>query len=184
MSRIGIQPVEIPSGVKVQVDGQRVRIQGSKGNLEQEFDPAMTIVWDEDAREIRVDRPSDEPHERALHGLTRSLISNMVDGVTEGFEKQLEIRGVGYGARVEGSQLELQIGFSHPVEMDIPDDISVECPKDTKIVVRGPDKQQVGQFAANIRDVRPPEPYKGKGIRYVDERVRRKAGKAFGGGAA
>src|SRR5256884_303472 len=175
MSRIGKQPVEIPSGVEVGVDGTRVTVKGPRGTLEQTFHREIRIV--EDDGSVRVERPDDEGFHRALHGLTRTLIANMVEGVTKGFEKRLELQGVGYRAAMQGADLRLDVGYSHPVVMKAPQGISFEVPVPTEIVVKGVDKQQVGQTAAEIRKARPPEPYKGKGIRYEGEYVRRKVGK-------
>lgn len=180
MSRVGKQPVAIPDGVQVQVDGSRVSVTGPRGSLEYRFDPDMGIEVAEG--EILVTRPTDQPRHRALHGLTRSLIANMVQGVTEGFRRSLEIRGVGYRALKSGRNLVLNVGFSHPVEMEVPEGIEIEVETPTLLHVLGADKQAVGELAAEIRQVRPPEPYKGKGIRYVGEQVRRKAGKAAVGG--
>ena len=179
MSRIGKQPVEIPSGVEVGVDGTRVTVKGPRGTLEQTFHREIRIVKDDGS--VRVERPDDEGFHRALHGLTRTLIANMVEGVTKGFEKRLEIVGVGYRAALRGEGLELSVGYSHPISFPKPDGIEFEVPAPTRIVVRGNDKQQVGEVAANIRKVRKPEPYKGKGIRYEGEYVRKKAGKAAKG---
>jgi large subunit ribosomal protein L6 len=179
MSRIGKQPVEIPSGVEVSVDGTRVTVKGPRGTLEQTFHREIRIVKDDGA--VRVERPDDEGFHRALHGLTRTLIANMVEGVTRGFEKRLEIIGVGYRAALRGQDLELSVGYSHPVPFSRPDGIEFEVPAPTRIVVRGNDKQQVGEIAASIRKIRKPEPYKGKGIRYEGEYVRKKAGKAAKG---
>ena len=177
MSRIGQQPIPIPSGVEVTIDGTRVVVKGPKGTLEHDAPPSLTITKEGD--ELTVTRPDDERDHRALHGLTRSLVSNMVVGVSEGFSKELEIVGVGYRVQAQGSsKLELQIGFSHSVPVEAPEGIEFEGPVPTRIVVRGADKQLVGQVAADIRKVRKPEPYKGKGIRYADERVLRKAGKS------
>jgi large subunit ribosomal protein L6 len=177
MSRIGQQPIPIPSGVEVTIDGTRVVVKGPKGTLEHDAPPSLTITKEGD--EVTVTRPDDEREHRALHGLTRSLVSNMVVGVSEGFSKELEIVGVGYRVQAQGSsKLELQIGFSHSVPVEAPEGIEFEVPVPTRIVVRGADKQLVGQVAADIRKVRKPEPYKGKGIRYADERVLRKAGKS------
>ena len=181
MSRIGKQPIEIPSGVEVTVDGSRVTVKGPRGTLEQTFHPEVSIVKDDGT--VRVERPDDEAFHRALHGLTRSLIANMVEGVTRGFEKRLEIVGVGYRATLRGNDLELAVGYSHPVVFPGPEGIEFEVPSPTRIVVRGNDKQLVGEVAANIRKVRKPEPYKGKGIRYEGEYVRKKAGKAAKGAA-
>jgi len=175
MSRIGKQPIAIPDGVTVDVSDGAVVVNGPGGELSQRVDREMRIAVD--GGEVRVERPSDERHHRALHGLTRSLIANMVEGVTKGFEKRLEIQGVGYRAALKGSDLELQVGYSHPVTMVAPQGIEFEVPAPNRIVVKGIDKQLVGEIAANVRKVRKPEPYKGKGIRYVGEQVRRKAGK-------
>jgi large subunit ribosomal protein L6 len=177
MSRVGQQPIPIPSGVEVVVEGARVRVKGPKGELEHEAPPTIAIARDGD--DLVVTRPNDERENRALHGLTRSLVANMVQGVSEGYARELEIVGVGYRAAAQGpSKLELQLGFSHSVQFEAPDGITFEVPQPTRITVRGCDKQLVGQVAANIRKIRKPEPYKGKGIRYADERVLRKAGKS------
>jgi large subunit ribosomal protein L6 len=181
MSRIGKQPIEVPSGVEVQVEGSRVAVKGPRGSLERTFHPNMLIRL-EDAT-LSVERPSDEREDRSLHGLTRSLIANMVQGVTDGFEKRLEIVGVGYRAALKGADLELAVGFSHPVSVPAPGGIEFEVPAPNRIVVRGIDKELVGEVAANIRKIRKPEPYKGKGIRYEGEYVRKKAGKAAKGAA-
>jgi len=179
VSRIGKQPIEIPSGVEVSVDGSRVTVKGPRGTLERTFHQEVTIVKDDGV--VLVERPDDEAFHRALHGLTRTLIANMVEGVTKGYEKRLEIVGVGYRAALKGDDLELAVGFSHPVAFARPEGIEFEVPAPTRIVVRGNDKQQVGEIAATIRKVRKPEPYKGKGIRYEGEYVRKKAGKAAKG---
>jgi len=176
MSRIGKTPVTLPSGVEVKVDGRVVDVKGPKGSLSYTANEGISVSVDDGV--VTVNRADDERSTRALHGLTRSLISNMVVGVSEGYSKELTAVGVGYRAALKGKQLELQVGFSHPVNIDAPEGITFEVPEPTKIIVIGIDKQMVGQVAANIRAVRPPEPYKGKGIRYVDEHVRRKAGKA------
>jgi large subunit ribosomal protein L6 len=176
MSRIGKSPITLPSGVEVKVNGDVVEVKGPKGNLKQTLNEGITVSVDDGT--VTVERADDERSTRALHGLLRSLINNMVVGVSEGYSKELTAVGVGYRAALKGKQLELQVGFSHPVEIDAPEGITFEVPEPTRIVVGGIDKQLVGQVAANIRAVRPPEPYKGKGIRYTDERVRRKAGKA------
>ncbi|NOX53043.1 MAG: 50S ribosomal protein L6 [Planctomycetes bacterium] len=183
MSRIGRKPIPVPDGVEVKIDGNRVTVKGKHGELSLQHHPNMTVVYDEQAREIRVSRPDDQRQNRALHGLTRALINNMVQGVHQPFEKRLEIVGVGYQAFLNGKELELQVGFAHSVKLTVPDNVQCELPDTTHIVLRSPDKQAVGQFAAEIRRVRPPEPYKGKGIRYQGEHIRRKAGKAFAGGA-
>jgi large subunit ribosomal protein L6 len=175
MSRIGKRPIEVPAGVIVSVDPGRVTVSGPKGELRQDVPQRMQIQQDDGT--ITVTRPTERGDDRALHGLTRSLIANMVEGVTNGFEKRLEIQGVGYRATMQGTNLELQVGYSHPVRITPRDGISFEVPTPTQVVVRGIDKQVVGQTAAEIRKVRPPEPYKGKGIRYEGEFVRRKVGK-------
>jgi large subunit ribosomal protein L6 len=183
MSRIGKQPVEIPSGVEVDVgDGNVVTVRGPRGELSQTMHPTMRIVKEDGV--VRVERPDDLGFSRSLHGLTRSLLANMVEGVTNGFEKRLQIVGVGYRAALKGKDLELQLGYSHVVPIPQPDGIEFEVPAPNQIVVRGIDKQQVGEVAANIRKVRKPEPYKGKGIRYENEYVRKKAGKAAKGATA
>jgi large subunit ribosomal protein L6 len=177
MSRVGKQPIPIPSGVEVAIEGSRVRVKGPKGELQHEAPPSIAIAQDGDT--LVVTRPDDERANRALHGLTRSLVANMVQGVSEGFSRELEIVGVGYRATPQGpSKLELQLGFSHSVAFEAPEGVTFEVPQPTRITVRGADKQLVGQVAANIRKIRKPEPYKGKGIRYADERVLRKAGKS------
>jgi len=177
MSRIGKQPISIPAGVEVTIDDARVRVKGPRGELEHVAPPTISVTRDGD--ELRVARPDDERANRALHGLTRSLVANMVQGVSEGYARELEIVGVGYRAAAQGpAKLELQVGFSHPVHFEAPEGITFEVPQPTRITVRGCDKQLVGQVAANIRKIRKPEPYKGKGIRYADERVLRKAGKS------
>ena len=176
MSRIGKQPIEIPSGVDVDVaEDSLVTVKGPRGTLTQRVHPEMTIVREDGS--IRVERPSDEGPHRSLHGLTRTLIANMVEGVTKGFEKHLEIQGVGYRASLRGTDLELNVGYSHSVVIKPRPGITFEVPAPTQVIVKGTDKQQVGQTAAEVRSVRPPEPYKGKGIRYRDEVVRRKVGK-------
>ena len=180
MSRIGRQPVPIPSGVEVKVEGEVVRVKGGKLILEQRI-PALTHVEVQDGVAI-VHRKGDDKPSRSAHGLMRSLLANMVHGVTVGFSKALDIVGVGYRAEVNGREVKLSVGYSHPVMMKIPEGLDVAAEGQTRLVVRGADKQRVGQFAAELRAVRPPEPYKGKGIRYVDERIRRKVGKAGVGG--
>ena len=175
MSRIGKQPIAIPDGVNVAVDPGRVTVNGPLGELTQNV-PARMLIEKEDGQ-LLVKRPTERGDDRALHGLTRSLVANMVEGVTNGFEKRLEIQGVGYRASLRGTALELNVGYSHPVVIDAPAGITFEVPVQTEIVVKGIDKQQVGEIAAEIRDVRKPEPYKGKGIRYRGEYVRRKVGK-------
>jgi large subunit ribosomal protein L6 len=182
MSRIGRKPIEIPDGVDVTVgEGNVVTVTGPRGSLAQPIHANMTVTVDDGA--IAVTRPNDEGFNRGLHGLSRSLIANMVDGVTKGFEKRLSIVGVGYRAAMKGKDLEIQVGYSHPVVVQQPDGIEFEVPAATSIIVRGNDKQLVGEVAANIRKIRKPEPYKGKGIRYEDEYVRKKAGKAAKGAA-
>jgi large subunit ribosomal protein L6 len=181
MSRIGKQPIAIPSGVEVGLDGTRVSVKGPRGTLEQVFHADMRIVMEDGT--LRVERPSDERLHRSLHGLTRTLLANMVEGVTNGFEKRLEIVGVGYRAALKGSDLELSVGYSHPVTFRPPAGIEFEVPAPNRITVRGIDKQLVGEVAAEIRKIRKPEPYKGKGIRYEGEYVRKKAGKAAKGAA-
>lgn len=176
MSRIGRLPIPVPDGVDVTIDRSSVTVKGPKGELSQSFDPDMTLKMDDG--EVTVGRPTDQTRHRALHGLTRSLIFNMVLGVSEGYEKVLEIHGVGYKAEKKGNQLVLSVGYSHTVPMDPPDGVGFTLDSPTVIRVQGIDKQKVGQMAAEIRKVRPPEPYKGKGIRYRGEHVRRKAGKA------
>ena len=182
MSRIGKQPIAIPDGVTVEVDDGLVTVRGPGGELSQRVVRDLRVIVD--GGEVRVERPSDERDHRALHGLTRSLIANMVEGVTKGYEKRLEIQGVGYRAALKGSELELQVGFSHPVTMSAPAGIEFEVPAPNRIVVKGIDKQLVGEIAANVRKIRKPEPYKGKGIRYEGEYVRKKAGKAAKGAIA
>lgn len=177
MSRIGRMPVEVPQGVEVEIKGSHVRVKGPKGQLEHTFPAAMDISMEDG--QIAVKRPSDEGRHRALHGMTRALVNNMVVGVTQGFEKVLEVNGVGYRAELKGENLILNVGYSHPVEVKPPNGIAFEVDTRTRqIKIQGYDKAVVGQIAADIRKVRPPEPYKGKGIKYLDERIRRKAGKA------
>jgi large subunit ribosomal protein L6 len=175
MSRIGKQPIPVPEGVTVVVEPQLVRVTGPKGELSERVSRDLTV--EQADGEVLVSRPSDRGEHRALHGLTRSLIFNMVHGVTHGYEKRLQIQGVGYRAQLKGKSLELALGYSHPVPMEPPDGIEFEVPVPTEVVVRGISKQVVGEVAAQIRDKRPPEPYKGKGIRYRDEHVVRKVGK-------
>ncbi len=177
MSRIGMQPITIPSGVDVKVDGARVAVKGPKGELEHTIVGGVSVSRDEDV--LTVERVDDSRENRSLHGLQRSLIANMVTGVSEGFAKELEIVGVGYRAQAQGPEkIEIAVGFSHPVYVQAPAGVTFEVPQPTRIVVRGFDKQLVGQVAADIRKLRKPEPYKGKGIRYAGERVQRKAGKS------
>ncbi|HEX6300700.1 MAG TPA: 50S ribosomal protein L6 [Acidimicrobiia bacterium] len=176
MSRVGNKPVELPDGVDVEVQGNAVTVKGSKGELNRSFNER--IGFDIDNGLVMVTRPDDSRESRALHGLSRALLANMVTGVSDGYRKELEIQGVGYRASLKGNDIELLVGFSHPVTVRAPEGVTFEVPEPTRIIVSGIDKEQVGQVAANIRKVRPPEPYKGKGIRYVGEYVRRKAGKA------
>jgi large subunit ribosomal protein L6 len=175
MSRIGRKPIPIPDGVDVDLRPGRVSVKGPRGELEQAVSPDMSLALEDGV--LSVSRPSDRGPHRALHGLTRSLVANMVEGVTAGFERRLEIQGVGYRARLQGGTLELSVGYSHPVAIEAPDGIEFEVPQPTQVVVRGIDKQLVGETAARIRRVRRPEPYKGKGIRYAGEQIRRKVGK-------
>jgi large subunit ribosomal protein L6 len=177
MSRIGKLPVEVPSGVDVQIDGDTVTVKGPKGTLSHTLVGGITVSKGDDGS-LSVARPNDEREAKSLHGLSRTLVANMVQGVTQGFERKLEIVGVGYRVQAKGSTLEFALGYSHPVVVEAPDGITFSVESPTKFSVSGVDKQQVGQTAANIRKLRKPEPYKGKGIRYADERVRRKAGKA------
>jgi large subunit ribosomal protein L6 len=178
MSRIGKQPVVLPAGVKAQVADGKVRVEGPKGKLELVFHRNMKVQVD-GGKAILVNRPDDERLNRSLHGLTRSLIANMVEGVTKGFEKRLKIEGIGYQARMDKKAVVLTVGYANAVTMSPPEGVSVELPDPTTIVIKGADKQKVGQFAAEVRQVRKPEPYKGKGIRYEKEQVRRKEGKSF-----
>jgi large subunit ribosomal protein L6 len=175
MSRIGKQPIELPSGVNVAISPGRVQVNGPLGELSQNV-PARMLIEQDDGTLV-VKRPTERGDDRALHGLTRSLVANMVEGVTKGFEKRLELQGVGYRAALRGTDLELNVGFSHPVVIKPPQGIAFEVPDATSVLVKGIDKQQVGEIAAQVRKVRPPEPYKGKGIRYEGEYVRRKVGK-------
>ncbi len=180
MSRIGRKPIAIPAGVEVKVNGSEVTVKGPKGTLTNTFNSRITVKVE--GAEILVTRPSDEKEDRALHGLTRTLVSNMVIGVTEGFKKELEVNGVGYRVQKQGKNLVMNLGYSHQVIMPEPDGITVEVPGPNSIVISGADKQKVGQFAAEVREKRLPEPYKGKGIKYVGEYIRRKEGKAGKGG--
>ncbi|SFJ38393.1 50S ribosomal protein L6 [Thermoflavimicrobium dichotomicum] len=175
MSRIGKKPIAIPSGVEVKIDGNTVTVKGPKGSLTREFHSDIKIKLEEN--QLVVERPSDQRDHRALHGTTRSLLANMVEGVTNGFSKTLELVGVGYRANKKGNTVVLSVGYSHPVEVPQPEGIELEVPAQNQIVVKGIDKQLVGQVAANIRAIREPEPYKGKGIKYIDEHIRRKEGK-------
>ena len=176
MSRIGKLPVIIPAGVDVTIDGSTVTVKGPKGSLIRQFHPNMTI--EKDGNTITVSRPNDEKQNRALHGLSRSLLHNMVTGVNDGYKKELQVQGTGYRAAKQGNQLVLNVGFSHQVIMDAAPGIEIEVPSANKIIISGIDKQRVGQFAAEVREKRPPEPYKGKGIKYAEEVIRRKEGKA------
>jgi len=180
VSRIGKQPVPVPEKVKVAVAGGTVTIEGPKGKISREFRGEVSLKYVDKDRTIHVERTSEEPFARAYHGTSRAHLANMVKGVVQGFERSLSIVGVGYNAKVQGKKLVLAVGFSNAVEMLIPDGVNVEVPQPTLITVKSVDKQKVGEFAARIRRVRPPEPYKGKGIRYQDEQVIKKAGKAFG----
>ncbi|MBQ6165483.1 MAG: 50S ribosomal protein L6 [Clostridia bacterium] len=176
MSRIGKKPIAVPAGVEVKIDGSTVTAKGPQGTLTGTFNSNIGIELD--GAVINVTRPDDSNQNKALHGLTRTLVHNMVEGVANGFKKELEINGIGYRAELQGTTLVLTVGYSHKVEMPAPEGIKIELPSQTKIVISGADKQKVGQFAAEVRGVRPPEPYKGKGIKYVDEHIRRKEGKA------
>ena len=178
MSRIGRMPIAIPAGVTVTLDGNVITVKGAKETLTRELHPNMQVAVENN--EIVVTRPNDEKQNRALHGLTRTLIHNMVVGVTEGFKKELDVNGVGYRVAKQGKDLVMNLGFSHQVVMSEIDGISIEVPNPNKIIISGPDKQKVGQFAAEVREKRPPEPYKGKGIKYADEHIRRKEGKTGG----
>ena len=178
MSRIGKKPIEILDGVKVSLDGRCVSVEGPKGKLQWEHRPEVSVEIDEDGKQAVVKRFREDRVSRALHGLTRSLINNMVVGVKDGYEKRLQIVGVGYLAAVQGKQLQLRVGFANEVKKEIPDGLEVTCPDQTHVVVRGCDKQQVGEFAAEVRAVRKPEPYKGKGVRYQGEHIKLKPGKA------
>ena len=181
MSRIGRAPITVPAGVEIKVeDNNVVTVKGPKGSLTQQFNPNMAIAVEDGV--LHVTRPNDAKENRALHGLTRTLIHNMVVGVTEGYKKELEVNGVGYRVQKQGKNLVMNLGYSHQVTMSETDDITIEVPGPNKIIIHGADKQKVGQFAAEVREKRPPEPYKGKGIKYVDEVIRRKEGKAGKGG--
>lgn len=182
MSRIGYMPIEVPGGVDVKIDDENlVTVRGPKGELTQQLSRRMTFEREDNV--INVVRPSDDRDDRSIHGLTRSLLANMITGVTDGFEKRLEVHGVGYRAEMQGRQLVMRLGYSHDVIFDPPEGIEIEVQENTRVVVRGADKQQVGQLAAEIRMSRPAEPYKGKGVRYEGEHIRRKAGKAAKVGA-
>ena len=179
MSRIGKKPIAIPAGVEVKVNGNEVTVKGPKGSLTQTFKAAMAIAVE--GAEVTVTRPTDNKEHRALHGLTRTLIANMVEGVSNGYKKELEVNGVGYRAQKQGNNLVLNLGYSHQVIMPEVDGITIEVPNNNSIIISGADKLKVGQFAAEVREKRPPEPYKGKGIKYVGEYIRRKEGKAAKG---
>lgn len=176
MSRIGKKPVPVPAGVDISINGQTVAVKGPRGSLERTFTDRVDLTLEDGT--VLVARKDDARESRALHGLSRALLANMVIGVAEGFRRELSIVGVGYRAALKGSGIELQLGFSHPVQVTAPEGISFEVPEPTRVIVSGIDKEQVGQVAADIRKLRPPEPYKGKGVRYINEQVRRKAGKA------
>ncbi len=176
MSRIGLKPIDLPAGVEIKVsDNNLVEVKGPKGQLSQQIDPEMIIKIEDGV--LNVERPSEQKRHKSVHGLSRTLIWNMVEGVTEGYQKSLDIVGTGYRAAKQGNKLVLTLGYSHPLELEDPEGLEVEVPAQNKIIVKGIDKQKVGNFAAKIRDYRKPEPYKGKGIRYTDEHVRRKVGK-------
>ena len=180
MSRIGRKPIAVPAGVEVKIDGSTVTVKGPKGTLTQTVHSNMKVELN--GAEVTVTRPDDSNMNKSLHGLTRTLIANMVEGVEKGFSKELEVNGVGYRAAKQGNDLVLNIGYSHQVIMSETDGITIDVPNPNKVVISGPDKQKVGQFAAEVREKRPPEPYKGKGIKYADEHIRRKEGKAGKGG--
>ena len=180
MSRIGRMPIAVPAGVEVKIDGNIVTVKGPKGTLTRTVNENITVALEDGV--IKVTRPNDQKENRSLHGLNRTLIANMIVGVSEGFKKELEINGIGYRAAKQGKDLVLNIGYSHNVVVPEIEGISIEVPSPNKIIISGPDKQKVGQFAAEVRGHRPPEPYKGKGIKYVDEVIRRKEGKAGKGG--
>ncbi|MEE1245029.1 MAG: 50S ribosomal protein L6 [Acutalibacteraceae bacterium] len=180
MSRIGKKPIAIPAGVDVKINGSEVTVKGPKGELKNTFNADIGIAMENN--EVIVTRPSDDKEHRALHGLTRTLIANMVEGVSNGYKKELEVNGVGYRAQKQGKNLVMNLGYSHQVIMPEVDGITIEVPNNNSIIISGADKQKVGQFAAEVREKRPPEPYKGKGIKYVDEHIRRKEGKAAKGG--
>ena len=176
MSRIGNKPITVPQGVEVKIDGQKITVKGPKGSLEKEFHKNMKINLEDNV--ITVVRPDDEPENRSLHGLTRTLLNNMIEGTTKGFERKLEVNGVGYRASKKGNNLLLNLGYSHPVEVEAPEGITFDVPSQNEIIVKGMDKELVGQTAAVIRTKRPPEVYRGKGIKYAEEVIRRKEGKA------
>lgn len=176
MSRIGKKPIDLPSGVKVEISGSKINVQGTKGKLDKVMPAGIKLEVKDN--QVIVTRPDDSKKSKSLHGLVRNLVANMVEGVNTGFSKELEIRGVGFRAQVTGKSLNLQLGFSHPIDFAIPEGITIEAPKPTELIVKGIDKEQVGQVTAKIRNYYKPEPYKGKGIRYKDEYVRHKVGKA------
>ena len=175
MSRIGNKPITVPEGVEVKIDGQNVTVKGPKGTMSKDFHKNMKITLDGNV--LKVERPNDEPSNRSLHGLTRTLINNMIEGTTKGFERKLEVNGVGYRAQKQGTKLVMNLGYSHPVEMEAPEGITFDVPNPNEIIVKGIDKELVGQTAAVIRTKRPPEVYRGKGIKYAEEVIRRKEGK-------
>lgn len=181
MSRIGKQPIPVAVGLEINLSADEIRVKGPKGELSHRPHEEMSVEWDEAAREVRVIRPNDSPGSRALHGLTRALIANMVKGVQQPYQKTLDIQGVGYQASLNGQELSLQVGFANTITLPVPDGVDCEVKSPTQVVVMSADKQKCGQFAANIRAVRPAEPYNAKGIKYSDEHIRRKAGKAFAG---
>jgi large subunit ribosomal protein L6 len=178
MSRIGKNPIAVPKGVTITIEGNNVKVKGPKGELQRAISPDLKVVYEND--QVTVTRPSDEAKHKALHGLSRTLVANMIEGVTTGFKKQLEIVGVGYKAEARPYGLQLALGFSHPVEYRAPEGIKLSAPAPTSVIIEGANKEIVGQVAAELRSLRPPEPYKGKGIKYVGEQIRRKAGKAGG----
>ena len=180
MSRIGKKPIEIPPKLKVSISAGTVLIEGPKGKMSQFFRPEVALTYSDADRKVRVERKAEDAFARAYHGTARALVANMVKGVTDGFERALSIVGVGYKAELKAKKLFLTVGFSAPVEFAVPDGLTVEVPEPTRVIVKGVDKQRVGEFSARVRKVRPPEPYKGKGIRYHDEKVVKKAGKSFG----
>ncbi len=179
MSRIGKKPVQVPDKANVAIADRRITVEGPLGKLEYEHRPEITVTYDQNAKQVVVSRANDDRQNRAFHGLTRALIQNMVTGVTEGYERRLEIHGVGYIAAVQNNRLDLRVGFANELHVPIPEGLDVTCPDQQHILIKGIDKQKVGQFAAEVRAMRKPEPYKGKGIRYVGEQVRRKQGKAM-----
>jgi large subunit ribosomal protein L6 len=179
MSRIGKQPIVIPAGVKVKVADGQVFVEGPKGKLTIAYHRMMKVVVDEGAKQVKVTRPGDDRISKSLHGLTRTLVNNMVQGVTKGYEKKLKIEGIGYTAKLDKKSVVLTVGFANQIKLDPPEGVTAEVPDPNTVVVRGADKQRVGQFAAEVRHARPPEPYQGKGVRYENEVVRRKEGKSF-----